>query len=386
MAPATHQPAIHSPADRVSVHFCEDRRRFVEFPRALYANDPLWVPPLSRNERRGLDKKRQPFFAHAQSELFVAERDGVVVGRISAARDHVHDAFRHDRVGFFGHFEASDEEAAHALLQAASDWLSEHGATELRGPVDLSTNYRCGVLVDGEPGVPSLRIPHNPPTYPTWFESFGLGKAIDAWTITVDEDAFAEARAQRVATRAARGEGVAVRGLRRGDWMAEIETIWSLYHRFQENNWGFVPMTKPEFDYEARSLRKIVVPELVRILELHGTPIGFLLSLPDLAAGLRACRGRLFPFGWWRLLRAMAASDRCRVVAFGVLEEHRKHGFETLLLQDFAAVARRHGIRHVECGPIFEDNEAMLQPLLRLGGRRTRRYRVYQAPLPLRRP
>src|SRR5262245_33889956 len=144
--------------------------RFLDLQRQFYRGDPHFVPVLTAGEAWQIEPRKNPYFAHAEAEFFVARRGPRVVGRISAARDRLHDEFHGDRTGFFGHFEAADAAVAAALVQTAADWCRQRGATVLRGPIDLSTNYKCGLLVAGEPGPPVLMMPHNPPHYAQWLE------------------------------------------------------------------------------------------------------------------------------------------------------------------------------------------------------------------------
>ena len=372
-------PSGHSsPSEQVVVHFATSRRRFIDVPRAFRSEDRNWVPPQTVAGMRSIDRHKHPFFAHALTEFFVAMRKERIVGRISAARDHMHDAFHHDRVGFFGHFEAADELSAHALLRAAEDWLQGHEATELRGPVDLSTNYPCGVLIDGPDEPPSFGLPHHPPTYHMWLESYGLGTAKDLVTFGVDRSSFDLNRVERITSRIRRNRNdLRIRAVDTTAWPSEVDLLWKLYNKTWERNWGFVPMSKPEFEFEARTLRRFMHPELVRIIEVGGKASGFIIGVPDINPGVQACNGKLFPLGWLTMHRAAVRATRCRVVTFGVLPEVRRQGLELVLLDDFSRQAVANGFESAECGWIPEDNRLMTRPMKTLGAHQLRRYRIY---------
>src|ERR1051325_8367602 len=163
-----------APAGNIEIKACTSPARFLDAQREFYRGDADYTPSVAL-----LDPwRRMPFTSVFMKEnqvaLFLAYRDGKVVGRISATRNRAHDQFHGDRVGFFGHFEACDEAAAHQLLHYACLWLREHGAETVRGPVDLSTNHKCGVLVRGEEEPPFPFMPYNPPHYCDYFESYGL--------------------------------------------------------------------------------------------------------------------------------------------------------------------------------------------------------------------
>jgi GNAT superfamily N-acetyltransferase len=365
----------------VSVRPLRHPARFLDLQRRFYRGDPHFVPPMPAGEAWQLDPRKNPYFEHAEVEFLAAWRGELPVGRISAARDRLHDEFHGDRIGFFGHFEAQDREAAGALLAAAADWCRARGATALRGPVDLSTNYRCGLLVEGEPGRPIVMMPHNPPRYAELIEGAGLRRAKDLLALHVTSEQMDLPRIGRVAERL-RGKTRAT--LRRIDLRAfdrEMAILWDLYHRIWERNWGFVPMTRAEFAAQARDLGKIANPALLHLAEVDGAPVGFIVALPDVNEAIAACNGRLLPFGWWRFLRAMRKVRTIRVITLGVVPEHRKQGIEMLLMHAVTENGLAAGFRACEASWILEDNADMLGPLQTLGYRPWRRYRVYERAL-----
>lgn len=355
--------------------------RFLDLQRRFYRGDPHYVPPLVASEAWQLDPRRNPWFRTGEAGLFVAWRGGEPVGRISAARDRRHDEFHGDRTGFFGHFEAADAAAARALLQTAADWCRARGATELRGPVDLSTNYRCGLLVEGRPGPPVMMMPHNPPVYGTWLEESGLGKAKDLLALLVTEEQLDLPRLDRLIARLRQKSGAVLRriDLRRFD--AELEVLWDLYHRIWERNWGFAPMGREEFTAQARDLKRVAHPALMHVAEVAGRPVGFAVALPDVNVAVRACRGRLLPFGWWRFVRALRRTRAIRTITLGVVPEHRRMGIEVHLLHGVIRQGLDAGFDTCEASWILEDNRDMLGPLETIGCRPYRRYRVYTKKL-----
>jgi GNAT superfamily N-acetyltransferase len=355
--------------------------RFLDLQRGFYRGDPHYVPPVTSAEAWQLDPRKNPFFRHAEVGLFAAFAGERCVGRISTSRDRLHDEFHGDRIGFFGHFEAADEPSAHALLAHAAAWCRARGATALRGPVDLSTNYRCGLFVGGDPGPPVVMMPHNPPAYAAWLEAFGLRPAKDLLALHVTDASLDLRRVDRIAEHLAKKSSATMRpvSLRRFD--AECELLWDLYHRIWERNWGFVPMARDEFLAQARDMKRIAHPALMHIAEVRGEPVGFVVALPDVNVGARACNGRLLPFGWWRFLRAMKQAKLIRVITLGVVPEFRRLGIEMLLMHRVIRRGLDAGFRACEASWILEDNRDMLGPLETLGHRPYRRYRIYEQPL-----
>ena len=365
----------------VEIRPVRSARRFLDLQRDFYRGDPHYVPPITAAESWQLESHRNPFFQHAEFEAFAGFRDGACVARISACRDRLHDDFHGDRIGFFGHFEARDQAAAHAVLRHAADWCRRRSATSLRGPVDLSTNYRCGLLVDGRPGPPVMMMPYNPPRYADWLASFGLDKAKDLLALHGTAHSLDRARMDRLTARIKKRTGIRVRrvDLRRFD--AECRVLWHLYERIWERNWGFVPMTEAEFLAQAKDLKKVAHPALLHIAEKAGEPVGFVLALPDVNVGAKACDGRLWPFGWWKFLRAMRNKHLIRVLTLGALAEHRRTGLDVLLMNTVTSDGIDAGFDAVEASWILEDNRDMLGPLESLGCTPYRRYRIYERRL-----
>lgn len=370
------------PSHDVVIRPVAQPRRFLDLQRAFYAGDRDYVPPVTAAEAWTLDPRRNPFFGHAEVGLFGAFRGARCVGRISSCRDRLHDEFHGDRIGFFGHFEAADERAAGALIAYAGSWCRARGAEALRGPIDLSTNHRCGLRVDGGGGPPVMMMPHNPPSYAAWLEAAGLRKAKDLlalWATSADLD---RQRFDRLAAHLQKRSAVTLRrvDLRRFD--AECAILWDLYERIWQRNWGFVPMPRDEFLAQARDLRKVAHPALLHIAEAEGQPIAFALALPDINQAAKACNGRLFPFGWWKFLRALRATRTIRVLTLGVVPQYRRAGIDLLLMHRITTDGEAAGFNACEASWILEDNRDMLGPLETMGFRAYRRYRIYEKSLP----
>ena len=369
------------PSSTIDVDTVRSPGAFLDLARRFYVEDPHYVPPLTFVDKREIDRRRNAFFENAEAEFFAARRAGEIVGRISAVRNFAHDEMHGDRVGFFGHFEASDAEAAHEVLETASRWLSERGATELRGPINLSMNYPCGLLIEGEAGPPVLLMAHNPPEYREYLESFGLEKAKDLVALRVDDDNVDGDRVERLVAWVERRGRFTLRAANFKRFREEVDVLWMLYNEIWESNWGFVPFNRPEFDGFAANLKSICRPELVRIAMDGDRPAGLVVSLADINPAIRACDGRLFPFGWWKFTRTLRSVRMLRVLVLGSRREHRKAGVDALLLGSALREGRKLGFRECEAGWVLEDNHDMLSPLQSMGFRTTRRYRIFRKAL-----
>lgn len=360
---------------------CASPRRFLDAQRAFYRDDPHYVPPFTWYDRHQVDRGRNPFFEHAESEFWLAHDGRTCVGRISATRDAEHDAFHGDRVGFFGHFEARDELVARQLLDTAAAWLRAHGAESLRGPVDLSTNYKCGLLIGGEPGPPFVTMPHNPPEYAEWLEAYGLAKAKDLVALMLLAENADMTRFERIAGRVRKRFNPEIRQLDPRNFEAELEMLWRLYVTAWEKNWGFAPMTESEFRAEAANFRQVLRPELTVIATVDGEPAGMALGVPNVNVAIKACNGRLLPFGFLKFVRALERVRTFRTLTLGVMPEFRGTGFDALVLAELVRSGPAHGFATCEASWILEDNANMLRPLELMGGHEYRRYRIYEKAL-----
>ncbi len=369
------------------VRSASDLRRFIALPYRLYRDDPLWAPPLRRDVRILLSRRRNPFFEHAEAEYFLARRNGAVVGRVAAVANRLHNEFHGDRVGFFGFFEAeADPSITGRLLDAAAAWLARRGFDTMRGPASFSTNDECGLLVDGFGTPPAILMPHNPRWYPGLLEGAGLRPVKDLLVYqggSMERETPLPDRLTRGVELIRRRLGLSLRPLSLRAFPAEVERIKRLYNRSWERNWGFIPLTDHEIDHLAAQFKPVVVPDLAPFLEKDGEPIGFALALPDLNVSLRRNRGGWFLPGALRLLRDLRTGriNRMRILLLGVLPEYRGKGLDALLYHWMWEKGLQHGITWAEAGWILEENTAMNAGLLKIGFTVYKTYRLYDRPL-----
>ena len=348
-----------------------DQRRF-----------PSWVPPLRATVYDALDRGKNPFYVEADRELFIARRGGAVVGRIAAIENRAHNDFHGDRVGFWGFFECvDDQEVADALFDAAERWLGARGLDVLRGPMNPSTNYECGLLMDGFEHRPSFMTTWNPPYYVSLCERAGFDKAKDlvAYFIPMGDPSWSlPPTFERLAERALLKSRVAFRDLDLRRFEQELEVCWDVYNAAWERNWGFVPMSKKEFVHTARDMKPLLNPRYAFAADVDGRTVAFMLAVPDYSAVLqRIGSGRLFPTGALRLLLGKRSIHDWRVMALGLRREYRTRGILPLFAWEAFRRGRQAGEQGAEASWILEDNEPMNRAMAAMGTRIHRRWRVY---------
>lgn len=357
---------------------------FIKFPFKLYRGNPNWVPPLIEERRDFLDPKKNPFFDHSRCQLYMAHRDGELVGTVAAVVNDNHNAFQGEKMGSFGFFEAANDQAvADALLGAVEDWVRAQGMTIIRGPLNFSTNDEIGTLVEGFDEPPLVMMTYNPRYYPALIEGHGYSKAMDMYAYIVDlaeRMQNAPSKVFHVAEKAAQKEGIRVRKLDMRHFDREVGLLKQVYNSAWERNWGFVPMTDAEIDHLASGLKPLLDPNLLLIAETaDGTPVGISMALPDLHQALRwSGGGHMWPFGLLKFLWYRRRITQCRLLIMGMVEEYRGRGADAIFYVETARQALAHGYKRVECSWILESNTMMNRILERLGASRYKTYRIYE--------
>ncbi len=365
------------------VQSASDREEFIRFPYALYDGDPNWVPPLIMERKDFLDPRKNPWFEFGKVELLLARRAGRVVGRIAGVNDPRYNDFHKTRLGFFGMFESIDDASvAQALFDAAAAWNRSRGFSQMLGPMNFSTNYECGVLVEGFDAPPVVMMAYNPRYYPKLYHSCGLEKAKDLWAFELSSSVNPPEKVVRISEKIRQQEGVTIRPLNLKDFDAEVRRIKEIYNSAWDQNWGFVPVTDHEFDHFAREMRPLVVPELVLLAEVANQPVAFSMTIPDANLALKAANGRLthfgLPTGLIRLWLASRKIKRVRLITLGIKEGFRKRGIDAVLYLETLKTARALGYTGGEISWTLEDNQLVNRAIELMGGRRYKTYRLYQ--------
>lgn len=355
--------------------------QFIEFPYTKYRTHPHWTPQLRLSEWQQFDPKRNPFFATADMQLFLAVSGQRVSGRIAAIDDRRHNEVHRDNVGMFGFFEADSPAAAAALLAAAEQWARARGRAALRGPLSPSLNYSGGLQVDAFDTDPFVMMPCNPPEYAQYVEGAGYAKVMDlyAWRFDLRQP-LPERFTRLVAQSEQRGEFV-VRPVDYSDFPREMEKLRQVYSRAWEGNWGFVPPTPEEFQHIAADLKQVAIPDGLLLAESGGRVIGCAIGLPDLNQVLKGTGGRLFPLGLARFLLRKRLVSRVRLLLFGVAPEFRDSELFVLLFHRIHAWAATMGYTSAELSWTVESNVTVNRSLEKGGAARYKTHRVYQRSL-----
>ena len=356
----------------------KQRKEFVLLPYSLYRDDPLWIAPLRREQKKQFDPLQNAFLQHCVHRLFLARSGKKVVGRIAAFVDHSYIDYWKEDVGFFGCFECVRNPAVAAdLLTTAQRWLSEHGQKKMRGPISFEAqNWGC--VLEGFDSPPRLMSPYNPPYYNEMFRDFGLQKIKDLEVFAGKSDDYQlPERFIRHRDRLVKKYGLSIRHLQMKHLVRDVRTILDLSNRAIGNNWGYVPVSIAEAEGIARDLKSIVQPELVLIIEADGLPVGFSIALPDIFQILKGLNGRLFPLGIFRLIFQLKTVNQYRMWALGIIPEFQRRGIDTLLYLETYKILSKRSVE-LEANYVLEDNYAMKDAILKLGLKKVRTIRIFQ--------
>lgn len=357
--------------------------RFIKLPQQLYTNDPAYVAPLALERQEALSPKKNPYFEHAEAQFWLARRDGRDVGRISAQVDRL---VTDPEAGHFGMIAAEDDgEVYAALFEAAESWLRARGKRHILGPFNLSINEETGLLVDGFDTPPVMLMGHDPRYSAARIEALGYGKAKDliAYMYDIDHELPRAAR-RKIDSRTA--QSLTVRQLDKSRYIEEFDTVTAIFNDAWSQNWGFIAFTPAEIAHMAKSMKMLIDPTCVAIVEMNGEAVGFGIALPNLNELIADFNGRLLPFNWLKLLwRLRRGARTARVPLMGIRRSFSGSmagGLAPFLVIDALRKGlQAKGVRQVELSWILEDNKPMRHVIEALGALPYKTYRVYDKRL-----
>ncbi|WP_226700129.1 N-acetyltransferase [Qipengyuania gaetbuli] len=369
------------------------RAAFVDLGREFAASVPHSVPQIRSEQLELIDPGKNPFFGHASVQLFIAYRAGKPVGRIAAHIDHLALELPVEQgmgpgTGMFGYFDAEDEAVANALLARAEAWLRDKGMTRVIGPISLSIWEEPGLLVKGHDHSPMIMMGHDPAHYQPWIEGAGYGRAKSLLTYDLDISKPFPPLIQRIVQSGERNERIRIRPVDKSRWQEEIRQVLEILNDAWSDNWGFVPFTEDEIAYAAKKLKPVIKPELNMLAELDGRPVAFMVVLPDINEVLMRTGGKLFPFGWFHLLRALGNPKGLgmRVPLMGVLKEFQSSRLASQLAFMLISKIREnanslYGSTRGEIGWILDDNKGMIAIADAIESKINREYVIYEKAL-----
>jgi hypothetical protein len=362
-----------------------DRREFVELPYRLHSTSAVWVPPLRLERHIFLMRSQNAFFSHGDAQLFLAWRDGRVVGRISAQYDEHYDAQHGAGTGMFGFLEFEDApDIVPELLGAAASWLRAQGRSRMIGPMDFTLNDESGVMIEGFERMPFVRQPWHPPYYAQRCEQAGLAKAVDLlmYELVISDRSKILPVVFKLAERVESRHGITIRRMSRRTLRRDLDRFAEVYNEAWSENWGFVPYTERDLDVYAQEMQLVFDRNWYMVAETaEGETAAVAITVPDINQVLVKMNGRVLPLGWLHYLRKKWIIDRVRVGFLGVKHAYQHTGVAAALYVEHFDTASRTPQKWGEMGWILESNKNMNRAMEAMGGRVVRRFRVYERVL-----
>lgn len=358
------------------------KMRFIKSQWKFYRGDKNWVPPIVAERSKLLDTDKNPFYKHSKIQLFLAESDGEVVGRIAAILNGNHQMIHKDHTGHFGFFECIDnQEVANALFEAAEKWLKDKGMKRIIGPVNPSLNDECAFLLEGYNSPPVTLMPYNPKYYLKLAEGAGFRKEKDLYAFHLNMDTFVSEKMERLQDIIRKRHDIVIRNIdfkNKAQFQKDVATLKDIYNKAWEPNWGFVKMTDEEFDFLAADLKPVADPRFAFIAESHGKPVGFALALPDINECLIHNRGGSLLGALWHLLTKKKKIKLVRIIVLGVLPEFQKTGVDAVMYYQFKLMHKITNIQYGEASWVLEDNDMMIKGLQEtMKSELYKKYRMY---------
>lgn len=361
----------------------EDRKEFIKFPYRHYSHNKYWVPPLLMEQKKLINKKKNPFYNNAEIALFLARYNGKTAGRIAAIIDHRYNEHHQTQTGFFGFFDTIDNQnTADLLFKVVEGWLSDKGMKDILGPTNPGLMDEIGILVDGFEKYPSILMPYHKPYYDKLIKKAGYQKEMDLLTYLVTQSSVDRDRVERALKIVKqRLPGLKIRKINMRKIKDEVHIIREIFNKAWKDNWGYIPLSKEEFDALASDLKMIVDDDFAHIAEIDGKPVGFSVALPDYNRVFRKMNGRLFPFGIFKLLWNKRKIDKIRTALMGVIPEYQGKGIDVLMHREAINNGLKKGFDSSEVGWILENNIQMVRVAERIGGSLDKRFRMYSKKL-----
>jgi GNAT superfamily N-acetyltransferase len=372
------------PVEVTPVENRKDRKEFMELIWRLYKGDRYWIPPIRMNQEELVGFRKHPFYENNHCQAFLARRDGQVVGRIVGIINHGHNKRFEEKRGFFGFFEAiDDQQVANALFDAAGKYLKSQGMTDVRGPCNPSLNYETGTLVDGFDSSPTFMMTYNPPYHDKLIRGFGFEKTQDmyAYNGNVEMLHTIDPKINRTVEMVQERYNLQVRQVSRKNFGKEIMLFLKIYNASMQGTWGFVPLSDAEVKALGMSMKFLINPAATSVIEADGEPVAVGLGLPDFNPIIKKIDGKLFPFGWMRILLDRKKITKMRIMSANVTPEWQRWGLGLVLLNRMLPDVLAIGITDAEFSWVLESNHLSRGSLERAGLVPAKTYRLYDRTL-----
>lgn len=368
----------------LDTHNRRDVMQFINFQFDLYAHCKYWSPPLVSSMKLVMDRQRHPFYKHSEAAFFVAESAGDTLARVAVLENRRYNEFNQSRAAFFYYFDAVDDaNAAMTVLEAAVQWARQRGLNRLFGPKGFMRSDAYGVLVEGFEYEAALGMPYNYDYYPRLVEAAGFEKLVDYLSGYVTRGQQLPDRITRLVDKIKQRYGFEVRNFRNKRELQRLAPqIQRINNEAFTDVWGYYPIDAGETQMISKQMLAIADPQFIKVVAKGDEIAGFLFIFPDISKALRETRGRLWPLGWIKILRAFQTTQKLSGNGVGLLPQYQGMGASALLYAEVFNTLIASRATHCDIAQAMETNEKSLGDMNLLGVNWYKRHRVYQYVLP----
>ncbi|CDZ77123.1 hypothetical protein BN59_01405 [Legionella massiliensis] len=363
------------------------KRAFIAVPWTIHAHDPNWIPPLRQTVAKMLNTRKHPFYQQAELALWIAYEDNQPLGRIAAILNHRHNQYNREQTVFWGFFESVNcSEVAAALFLEVELWARTKNAQQLKGPVNLSLNYECGMQISAFDSKPFLMMTQNPEYYPQLIESLEHRKAIDTYAWLIDYKTInIHPRISRIRGKLLDNPDIVMRPINMKNYYKDAEMVIEIYNDAWADNWGFVPQSAEELHYMIKELKNIIISKLAYIITVQGEPAAFSVCLPNINQVLHTIpNGKLLPTGLFKLLwylKSRKINMEGRIPLLGIKKKFSHLPLGSMLYAKYGEVCAELEMGNIECSWILETNKSMNFALKHINAKPYKTYRIYEKML-----
>ncbi len=359
-----------------------DAGRFINFPFDLYRDSEHWVPALMGDAWMQLDRRRNPYYEHSDAAFFLAERDGNVVGRIAVLDNRHYNEHWRSNTAFFNLFDVeNDLSVAESLFSAAEAWARGRGLKKVVGAKGFLQGDGIGILVKGFDRRPAMGIPYNYEYYGGLIESCGYSRQRDFISAYMPATIQLPPRLKEIAERMAERRGFTIRRFaNKAELRAAVPAIVKLYNDTFVDNWEFNPVTEAEAKVIGDRFLQIADPRYIKLVMKGDQIAGFLFGFTNISDGLRKAKGRLWPFGWFWILRDLRNSKYLDLNGAGILEQYRGLGINAILYNEMEKTIREGRFHHTDLTQM-EESVLTLNDTVKMGGELYKTHRIYEKAL-----
>jgi hypothetical protein len=371
--------------ERIDTHDKKQVQRFIDLPFRLYAGNPYWVPPFRTDMEQVMDRRDHPFYEHSTADFFLAVRDGRDVGRIAALENRNYNRFHATHGAQFYYFECeNDLEAARALFTQAFDWARARRLDTMIGPKGFSPFDGYGMLQRGFDQRQMMNMMnYNPEYYLRLVEALDFEKEVDFISHFIPAKDFQlDERIHRIAERVQKRRNLQVQRFRsKSELRLWADKIGRTYNQAFLNNWEYVPLTEREISFFVDNIMLVAVPKLIKIITHEEDVVGFAFGWPDVSAAMQRTQGKLFPFGFVRLLWELRRTKGMAGNGMGILSQYQGLGGNALLYTEMEKTIHQSHFETCEITQVAETAVQMRQDLEAIGGIPYKNHRVFRRQL-----